>query len=522
MSFSTLSVPQAVEKATSELLLLPDYDTMMLVRGPGFFLPCPRARRARPARPPPTRAPALRPPQLSDYASLNAGNAAAVFAALRGRLSCAGSAAASARRLGPNPKVASLALACADCALKNGSSATLAAAGAPDWLAAVLALARGGGAAAGDSPGAAEARSAAAALLQSLGLAYAEDASLPFAAALASLRAEGAPLPPPDLAAAAALREARAKAPPVPAPRAAPAPARAPAPAPARRAAAAADFADAAASVAALDAALARVRGELGAVRARVAAAARLLVDGAGAAPGAAPLLDAVDFLQQCVPRLAALVEACVAGVLADEAFFDAVLSVHEAVARVLEVAAPIAAAPPGSRAPAAAPQLADLVDFDAGGGAPQQPLPPRARAAASESKSGRERDAAAAARRAAADDDMAGLFAPRSPQPAPAAGTAAAAAAAALAGLTLGGVASPAPSGFAPQHPRGLHAPPTVLARAASDDGGDGNPVAMPPPPPPPMAEQQAAAAAARRRAAAAASPQQQSVFRELDDLLS
>jgi hypothetical protein len=159
-----------------------------------------------------------------------------------------------------------------------------------------------------------------------------------------------------------------------------------------------------------LPAATARVMGELGSVRARVAEVARMLGAAAAAASGAAPasssappvttsapFLDAVDFLAQCAPRLVDLVEAGVSGSMGAagagdaEALFEECLTVNDGVARVLEVAEPVVAAvsagmPPPPVPAAAAASVADLATFNvrATPGAPPQPQPLPAAAAVS------------------------------------------------------------------------------------------------------------------------------------------
>jgi len=213
--------------------------------------------------------------------------------------------------------------------------------------------------------------------------------------------------------------------------------------------------ADEVAAVEAMTAAFDRLRENLRSVRQTVARVARALVAGSDAHPTNAPFLDAVDMLQQCVPRLGELVEAGVAGVIQDEALFDEFLSVNEGVARVLEFANPIAklaevaSMDGGGRrtvdaqaaiarfTPQAYSQVADLVDFDAGGApvaarseAPHSSTPAPGPAAAASTPSPASGTAHPTIISAGGGDDLLGLFsapAPAAP-PAPVAAIAAAA----------------------------------------------------------------------------------------------
>lgn len=479
-------VAEAVEKATSQLLIMPDWDVNMQVRNETTRTELPATAGVMSGRESiepnlgrtATRRDALRygvcpfnprascdcnyhrPLQISDHA---AASAAAAGAAMR----------AIAKKLGVrNPKVALLALTLADTCVKNGSASVVEAAADRELVAALSSFAKDGGGLGG------EVQEKAADLLQLLGLGTAgHEHRLPFPALYHRLKAEGARFPAVDVPAVEALKATLAAPPPAPAPApaaAGPSTGAAAAPATGDRsrgpAAPAPPAADPATVAAALSSALQRLRGDLLAVRARIALTARMLVDGAAASPASAPFLDAVDFLAQASPRLQALVEACAAGVIADEAAFDACLGTAEAAARVLEHAAPIAAlAAPGREAAAAAftpapcAAVADLIDMDAEGEAEGEVggegrglTHPPADAAAE----GRRPAAAAVSKpaaAAAADDDLLGLFsAGPTPSGAPAPASAAARPASASGGgraslgsaaaASGGGVAAPSP----------------------------------------------------------------------------
>jgi hypothetical protein len=142
---------------------------------------------------------------------------------------------------------------------------------------------------------------------------------------------------------------------------------------------------DFASQIALVDGAFTKLRTDLAATRGVIARSAHMLVTGAlfrtssgsNVSANAQSIVDNVDFLGQLPPRLGALIEAGVGGVL-DEDLFEECLAVNDAVARVLEIAIPIveeieaqAAAfgssivsllPPPSRE---YPALSDLTSFD-------------------------------------------------------------------------------------------------------------------------------------------------------------
>jgi hypothetical protein len=142
---------------------------------------------------------------------------------------------------------------------------------------------------------------------------------------------------------------------------------------------------DFASQIALVDGAFTKLRTDLAATRGVIARSAHMLVTGAlfrtssgsNVSANAQSIVDNVDFLGQLPPRLGALIEAGVGGVL-DEDLFEECLAVNDAVARVLEIAVPIveeietqAAAfgsttvsllPPPSRK---YPALSDLTSFD-------------------------------------------------------------------------------------------------------------------------------------------------------------
>lgn len=290
--------------------------------------------------------------QVCDYASAGAAAASEAFARIARKMQS------------KNPKVALLALTLADSCIKNGSVAVMRAAAERDFQSALVALAENGGRTHGS-----DVQQAAAGIVQLLGMAFPADvdgssgAALPFKSTLDALRSRGVSFPEADHSAISALK-------PSPVPAAAPAPAAAgaaaapvaPSPVQSRArggsgaAAAAAPVPSAAALpphevAAALSGALTKLRSDLHAVRQRVAAAARLLVEGgpgaalpaaaysalclaspssssssyasgsAAPAPPSGPavsgplaLIDTLDMLAQAQPRLNALVEACIAG----------------------------------------------------------------------------------------------------------------------------------------------------------------------------------------------------------------
>ena len=142
---------------------------------------------------------------------------------------------------------------------------------------------------------------------------------------------------------------------------------------------------DFASQIALVDGAFTKLRTDLAATRGVIARSAHMLVTGAlfrtssgsNVSANAQTIVDNVDFLGQLPPRLGALIEAGVGGVL-DEDLFEECLAVNDAVARVLEIAVPIveeietqAAAfgssivsllPPPTRE---YPALSDLTSFD-------------------------------------------------------------------------------------------------------------------------------------------------------------
>ncbi len=181
--------------------------------------------------------------------------------------------------------------------------------------------------------------------------------------------------------------------------------------------------------LAGVEAAWCKLAGDVEAAGARFAALARLLRAGpaalvdAGAPPVAtaqgpvvplcAAFLDGFDFLEQALPRLAALIHfgANCERVVMDEALFSRTLAVHEAGTLLLEVAAAVAGGRGGAGAPDF-PQLAPAAVLDdarapaaagaAGAAAAPPPGPP------------------AAARAASSIDALADLFAPAAPAAAP------------------------------------------------------------------------------------------------------
>ena len=133
--------------------------------------------------------------------------------------------------------------------------------------------------------------------------------------------------------------------------------------------------------------------GDLALVRSTLSRIAGCLVSGAYS-PSSVAFLDDCDWLDQAAPRLRDLIEACVAGVLTDEATFEEVLAVNDATQRVLEAVGSSGVMTPGAGAtfvPTLMPSLADL----AGGG---------------QQKAGREWRGGAGATVAPADD-LASLF---------------------------------------------------------------------------------------------------------------
>ncbi len=159
-----------------------------------------------------------------------------------------------------------------------------------------------------------------------------------------------------------------------------------------------------------VEAAWRKLRGDVEAAAGRFAALARLLRAGPGAlvdarapplasaqgpmVPFSAAFLDGADFLEQALPRLAALISfgANCERVVMDEALFSRTLAVHEAGTLLQEAAAAVAAG--GAAAPGAPdfPQLAPAAALDGPQAPPppqqqqqqQQPKPPPQRAAAS------------------------------------------------------------------------------------------------------------------------------------------
>lgn len=121
------------------------------------------------------------------------------------------------------------------------------------------------------------------------------------------------------------------------------------------------------AQLAAVDSAFEKLRRDIGEVRRVIAQGAQEGVAGR-TGPGAEVWLDAVDFCALSLPRLAALVEIGVQGVL-DEGLFEECLAVNEGAARVAQAGqggtdAAAAAAAQGESGRTYA-ELQDLVDFD-------------------------------------------------------------------------------------------------------------------------------------------------------------
>lgn len=106
---------------------------------------------------------------------------------------------------------------------------------------------------------------------------------------------------------------------------------------------------DVASQIALVDNAFAKLHSDLAATRGVIARSAQLLVSGflfrsesgSNSSSNAQSIVDNVDFLGQLPPRLGALIEAGVGGVL-DEDLFEECLAVNDAVARVIEVAMPL------------------------------------------------------------------------------------------------------------------------------------------------------------------------------------
>jgi len=143
--------------------------------------------------------------------------------------------------------------------------------------------------------------------------------------------------------------------------------------------------ADVASQIALVDNAFAKLHSDLAATRGVIARSAQLLVSGSlfrsnsgsNSSSNAQSIVDNVDFLGQLPPRLGALIEAGVGGVL-DEDLFEECLAVNDAVARIIEVALPLvdeieaqanafgsstfSLLPPPSRE---FPALSDLVSFE-------------------------------------------------------------------------------------------------------------------------------------------------------------
>jgi len=107
--------------------------------------------------------------------------------------------------------------------------------------------------------------------------------------------------------------------------------------------------ADVASQIALVDNAFAKLHSDLAATRGVIARSAQLLVSGSlfrsnsgsNSSSNAQSIVDNVDFLGQLPPRLGALIEAGVGGVL-DEDLFEECLAVNDAVARIIEVALPL------------------------------------------------------------------------------------------------------------------------------------------------------------------------------------
>jgi hypothetical protein len=142
---------------------------------------------------------------------------------------------------------------------------------------------------------------------------------------------------------------------------------------------------DVASQIALVDNAFAKLHSDLAATRGVIARSAQLLVSGSlfrsesgsNSSSNAQSIVDNVDFLGQLPPRLGALIEAGVGGVL-DEDLFEECLAVNDAVARVIEVAMPLvdeieaqaisygsttfSLLPPPAKV---FPALSDLVSFD-------------------------------------------------------------------------------------------------------------------------------------------------------------
>ena len=106
---------------------------------------------------------------------------------------------------------------------------------------------------------------------------------------------------------------------------------------------------DVASQIALVDSAFAKLHSDLAATRGVIARSAQLLVSGSlfrsnsgsNSSSNAQSIVDNVDFLGQLPPRLGALIEAGVGGVL-DEDLFEECLAVNDAVARIIEVAVPL------------------------------------------------------------------------------------------------------------------------------------------------------------------------------------
>jgi hypothetical protein len=169
---------------------------------------------------------------------------------------------------------------------------------------------------------------------------------------------------------------------------------------------------EAVAAVEAMTRAFEKLRDDLLQVRMAISKAARLLVSPPPTSlPRSDEFLDVVDFLEQCAVRLAELIEAGIGGAIQDELLFDECLSVNESVARILEVASPIAAlGERGEYHPRPYPQLSDLMDYDR-----LRQAPPTGPAPSNPASSNAQTHAAAA------HDDLLSLFSSPTPAPAPA-----------------------------------------------------------------------------------------------------
>lgn len=154
--------------------------------------------------------------------------------------------------------------------------------------------------------------------------------------------------------------------------------------------------------------ACARIWAELGSVRQRVSEACCLVTSASGSAPtsnsssSSLPLarndafLDAVDFLEQVRERLEGLIDAGASGAFAsDERLFEEVLTVHDGVARAVEVMGPVASGAAAAPPPDKVASLALLLNFT------RQPDQAPALAASAPSSSGA----------GAVANDLAGLF---------------------------------------------------------------------------------------------------------------